>query len=101
MFDAFNQHLNNYQISLGEIIENFIFAMDRSGRLYDRSQDEAWLAEIFSRAILDRHGIDFENYKDFIFSGVIFCEDYHNKTRERKEKTTPRHKESVRKLHID
>lgn len=41
MFDAFNQHLNNYQISLGEIIENFIFAMDRSGRLYDRSQDEA------------------------------------------------------------
>lgn len=73
MFEAFTQHLNKYSISLGEILENFIFAIDRSGRLYDRSQDEVWLAEgFFSRALLDRHEIDFEKYQDFRFSGEIF-----------------------------
>lgn len=77
MFDAFNEHLNKYQISVGEVLENFIFAMDRSGRLYDRSQDEAYLAEIFfNRAVLDGHLIDYEDYQDFEFHGEIFNAEY-------------------------
>ena len=77
MFDAFNKHLNKYHISIGEVLESFIFAMDCSGRLYDRSQDEAWLAEgFFNRAVLDDHSIDYEKYKDFKFYGEIFNDEY-------------------------
>ena len=77
MFDAFNEHLNKYQISVGEVLENFIFAMDRSGRLYDRYQDEADLAEgFFNRAVLDGHAIDYEDYQDFKFYGEIFNTEY-------------------------
>lgn len=87
MFDAFNEHLNKYDISVGEVLENFIFAMDRSDRLYDRSQDEADLAEgFFSRAVLDEHLIDWEDYQDFKFYGKIFNTEYLNYIKEAKEK---------------
>ena len=87
MFDAFNEHLNKYDISVGEVLESFIFAMDRSGRLYDRSQDEADLAEgFFSRAVLDEHLIDWEDYQDFKFYGEIFNTEYLNYIKEAREK---------------
>lgn len=77
MFDAFNEHLNKYHLSVGDVLEDFIFAMDRSGRLYDRSQDEADLAEgFFNRAVLDGHSIDYEDYQDFKFYGEIFNTEY-------------------------
>ena len=77
MFNAFNEHLNKYHLSVGDVLEDFIFAMDRSGRLYDRSQDEADLAEgFFNRAVLDGHSIDYEDYQDFKFYGEIFNTEY-------------------------
>jgi hypothetical protein len=79
MVDAFSSHLEKYGLSLGNVLEEFIFSMDRSDRLYDRSQDEAWLAEgFFDRAVLNNHGLDFESYEDFIFAGEIFNEDFLN-----------------------
>lgn len=77
MFNAFNKHLNKYDISVGEILEEFIFAMDRSGRLCDPTQDEACLAkEFFNRAILDVHLISYEEFHDFKFKGEIFNTEY-------------------------
>ena len=87
MFKAFNEHLNKYEISIGDVLESFIFAMDRSGRLYDRSQDEAHLAEgFFSRAVLDEHLIDWEDYQDFKFYGEIFNTEYLKYLKEAKKK---------------
>ena len=87
MFKAFNEHLNKYEISIGDVLESFIFAMDRSGRLYDRSQDEADLAEgFFSRAVLDEHLIDWEDYQDFKFYGEIFNTEYLKYLKEAKKK---------------
>lgn len=77
MINAFANYLKQYDITLGGVVEKFIFAMDRSDRIYERSQDIAGFAEgFFDRVVSKSYGISFRDRQSFIFHGEPFNEEF-------------------------
>ncbi len=88
MFEEFSSHLEQYNLSLGNVLEEFIFAMDCSNRYYARDQDEAQLAEgFFDKAVLNNNGMNSSDYSDFFYYGEVFNPDFLKRI---ENKTLPR-----------
>lgn len=79
MYIAFEKYLKKYDMSVAKVIENLIFALDRSNRMYDKTQDESYYAETFLHGLLDWECMSHDDYDslnfkidDFVYKGELF-----------------------------